>query len=439
MNRKHLAAVPALIGLGWFGWRHWHQLAHPGHVNNTTWIAVAAFLWLAVMMTLAQIHRDVPQPRSRPQRAALRALKVTAVIPVYNEDPAMFAAMLNSLSAQTRPPQKVYVIDDGSATDDCKRVFDNWYVNTKPVQMDAYYQWKTNAGKREAQALAFHADPHADIYMTIDSDVHLDPHAVEYGLLPFSRRRTMSVCGMLVGANHRSSLLTRLVELGFVSSFLNGRAQYSTLGSVTVNTGGLAFYRGHIVQDNLNHYLTQTVMGRKVSSGDDAMMTRYALLAGRTVFQQCSLGYTLHPTGIRHLTNQRVRWWRSFFWGNIWMIRNFPMNRIAWWIITWQFITFIWMAMVMPVVLVIEPATTGRFNSGFFTIMMLLSYIQNTKYLSMKRADDTTGHRLLMFALSPLCSMLNLYLGFVLQFAGLATVAKTGWSTRATVEVALDA
>jgi len=437
VKRRYWPLLAIVVGgLAWFGWRHWTQI-RTGHVSNVSWIATAAFLWLAVMLTLAHFHKDVPQSRNRHQRTALRALKVTVVAPVYNEDPAMFAAMLDSLSVQSRQPQKVYIIDDGSATDDCQRVFQDWYANRRPEALEAVYRWQTNAGKREAQAVAFADDPDGDVYVTIDSDVRLDPHAIEYGLLPFSRRRTMSVCGMLLGANHRVSLLTRLVELGFVNSFLNGRSQYSTLGSVTVNTGGLAFYRGRVVQDNLEHYLAQTVMGRKVSSGDDAMLTRYALLMGRTVFQRCALGYTLHPTNLKHLTNQRVRWWRSFFWGNIWMIRNFPMRRIAWWIITWDFVAFVWMAMVMPLVLIVGPVTTGHFNGGFFLILALLAYIQSVKFLSVKRSDETYASQLLTFTLAPLCSLLNLYLGFVLQYVGLATFAKTGWSTRNTVEVTL--
>lgn len=424
------AAVAAL------GARHLDQI-RTGHLSNTGLIAAAAFVWLATMLGLAHAHRDITVTRTEAQQAGLDRLRVTVIAPMFNEDPAMFAAMLASVSKQTRMPNRLHVIDDGSADDGCRRVFDTWYP-TRPEGLEAEYTWQANAGKREAQAVGFYADPLADIYATVDSDVLLDEHAIEYGIAPFTGRRIQSVAGLLLGLNSRASLLTRLVELGFVSSFLNGRAWYSRLGSVTVNAGGLAFYRAQVIRENLEHYLTQTVLGRKVASGDDAMLTRYALREGRTVFQRSAVGYTLHPVTLTHLTRQRVRWWRSFFWGNAWLLRNFPMRRLAWWLVAYDFLTFAWMSFVMPVVLVVSPVETGRFAWGFFAILALLGYAQSTRFLTVRRPDESWRSQYATWLLAPLCSLLHVYLGWVLQYVGLLTFARTGWSTRSAVEVGLE-
>lgn len=56
----------------------------------------------------------------------------------------------------------------------------------------------------------------------------------------------------------------------------------------------------------------------------------------------------------------------------------------------------------------------------------------------MRRADESYRSQLLTYALAPLCSLLQVYLGWMLQYVGLCTFAKTGWSTRAQVEVGLE-
>jgi hyaluronan synthase len=421
--------------LATLGFRHLDAI-RTGHISNTELIATAAFVWLTVMLGLAHAHRDITVTPTEAQQAGLDRLRVTIVAPMYNEDPAMFAAMLESVSAQTRMPDRLHIIDDGSATNACRDVFDRWYP-TRPEGLDAEFTRQDNAGKREAQAVAFNADPDADIFATVDSDVLLDPQAIEHGIAPFTRRRVQSVAGLLLGLNQRASLLTRLVELGFVSSFLNGRAWYSRVGSVTVNAGGLAFYRAAVIRENLGHYVTQTVLGRKVMSGDDAMLTRYALRAGRTVFQRSSIGYTLHPVTLTHLTRQRVRWWRSFFWGNAWLLMNFPMRRLAWWLVAYDFLAFAWMSFVMPTVLIVGPVRTGRFAWGFFVILAALGYAQSTRFLTVRRPDESWASQFATWLMAPLCSLLHVYLGWMLQYVGLVTFARTGWSTRSAVEVGL--
>ena len=437
-RRSYVAAAlflgAALAGLGW---RHYDQLRH-GHVDNISAIAAISFVYLAIMITLAHSHRDVIIPATDLQQAALDAMCVVVVAPTYNENPAMFAAMLDSLGRQTRLPQYLIVVDDGSSSTECRDEFDLWYRCRRPEALEAEYLFQDNAGKREAQARAFRRVPHADIYVTMDSDVTLDRHAIEYGLMPFTRKRTMSVAGMLIGLNHRQNLLTRLIELGFVSSFLNGRAQNSAMGSVTVNAGGFALYRGSVIQDRLAHYLRQTVLGRKVSSGDDAMLTRYALQRGRTVFQRAAFGYTLHPVNFRHLTKQRIRWARSFWWGGVWLIRNFSCRRYAWWLVAWDFVAAAWMTVVMPVVFLITPLRIGRLSWGLLGILALLSYTSSTRFLSVRRKDESYLSQLFTFSLAPLCSLLQIYLGWALTYVGLFTFAKTGWGTRKIVEVGIE-
>lgn len=249
----------------------------------------------------------------------------------------------------------------------------------------------------------------------------------------------MSVASLLVGKNRADNWLTRIVDVGFVSSFMNGRAAWSSFGSVAVNCGGLAFYRSWVIKKHLREYVEQTLFGRKVNSGDDRMLTAFAALEGRTVFQETSVGYTLLPSNLSHLTRQRGRWWRSFWWGGLWLIRRFQPNRAIWWLVASQYVTFSLYAVLFPLVLFYDPIAHHAFPFAFFVYVTGLSYLRSARTLAVNRPDQTLASQLLNFLLlPPLVSLLNFWLCTLLQWWGLFTFYETGWRTRQKVEVGIS-
>lgn len=439
VGRRQFVLVAIAVGVLFvaFAVRHWLELeagiVHR-HIDNALLINLCAFAWLCLTLGLAVSNRDV-----QPDASHGRDWFLSGIITLYNEDPATFLAALQSIGRQTRLPDRLWITDDGSASTACEEIFHQWLGTECPPGLDVRFTRQANTGKRGAQAAAFRQDQDAELWLTMDSDVILDPNAIMQGLAPFQSKRVMSVAGFLLGLNYERNLLTRIVDVGFIAAFLNGRAGLSRVGSVSVNAGGLAWYRARIIRDNLDHYLTQTVLGRHVQSGDDAMLTRYALLAGRCVFQRSAVGYTLHPENLRHLTGQRLRWHRSFFWGNTWLLSRFPMTRLIWWMTLWLFVDFAFMTILMPLALVVVPLTSGHFGWAMLAFIVLLAYIQSAQYLSIRRPDQTYRSQVALFLLAPLGSVLNFYIGWLLQYVGLATFAKTGWSTRQSVEVGLSA
>lgn len=399
-----------------------------------TWVVavnIASFLWIMLQILLAHLN-----PEYKATRRELARFNVSVIIPCYNEDAVTFRAMLDSLNNQTRLPDSIHVVDDGSKTDDCALMFKDWQ---KTTTITATYTRQVNSGKREAQARAFALSPEATIYVTLDSDTVLDERAIEQGLKPFARKDVMSVAGLLLSLNDRSNLLTRLIDLGFVTSFMNGRAAWSQMHSVAVNCGGLAFYRASIVRKYLYEYLNHTVLGVKATCGDDRMLTNFALLDGWTVFQESSVGYTLIPDRLNHLTKQRVRWWRSFFWGSEWLLRRFSMKRLVWWLVAYQLVSFALYTVIVPFVLILTPLVNQHLPLAFFAYIFVLSYIRDIRYLSIKRPDQPYRQQLLTYLLAPLSTLLHMYLCTVLQYVGLVTFYKMNWNTRATVEVGIDA
>jgi hyaluronan synthase len=402
-----LLAVAAAAATAALAIHHVAQ-ARDGGVTDLELVAAGAFLWLVFTALGPYLHRDIASPeQGSADELYLAGLRVTVVVPAHNEDPAMFRAMLDSVAAQTRLPQRIHVVENGDPA-----------AGYKPSLRPAFEAWATAAPAGLETRYTFH--------LLIGRNIRQPRRPGEPSAAHLGRR-----------------LLTRLVELSFVCSFLNGRASWSLLGSVGVNSGGHSMYRAWAVRKYLRHYLTHTVAGRRMSYGDDAMMTRYALLEGECVFQMGSWGYTLHPENLRHLRKQRTRWWRSFFWGNLWLLRVFPLTRAIWWLTAWKFVAFVWLTVAVPLVLVVGPVRSGmdgeiRIPWLFAAWLTGVAYLSMARYMAIRRPGESLRSHLLTWALAPLSAALNLYIGWALQYVGLFTCLRTDWSTRQAVEVGLD-
>jgi hyaluronan synthase len=419
-----------LAGLAWY---HYQQLTIP--LWRIPVIAVS-FVWLVVTLLLAHLYR--------PKRGPVPNLNVSLVIPSKNEDPTMLRAMLASIDRQTVLPNAVYLIENGDTNGEARLIFNEWAQQTAVRRPK--FMYNPNPGKRLAQAMAFAYErdnvpinEKAHVFMTIDGDVQLEPNTTRNGLMPFNDDKVMSVAGLLLGLNRAKNFLTRVVDIGFVSSFVNGRASWSRLNSVAVNCGGLAFYRSWVVWKYLDEYLSQTIMGKLASSGDDRMLTGYCALEGKTVYQETSVAFTLLPVNVSHLGRQRARWWRSFWWGGLWLIRRFSPTRAIWWLVLSQYFTFALYTVMIPLILIVDPILNAQFPWIFFLYISGLSYIRAARTLIVRRPDQSTwDHVLSYILLAPLVTLINLWLCTFLQLWGLVTFYVTGWRTRQKVEVGLQ-
>lgn len=421
-----LAALIVSVVLTTLAVYHIWQLTKINH-----WFIVVnsiMFIWIVGSIVLSHSNRRWNAPED-----FVYGCRTTVIIPVHNEDPRVFAQLMEALDAQTRLPDKVHFVDDHSGTNECQKLFDDWSKRT-PIRELQYSYLERQMHKRRAQARAFLADTAAEVYVTVDSDTVLDKRAVEEVIKPFYEARVMAVAGLLLGLNQKTNLLTRLVDLSFVSSFTNGRAAWSAVKSVAVSCGGLAAYRGSVVRKYQEEYVNQKVGSNTIPTGDDRMMTGYGALEGWTIYQESAVGYTLLPENIGHLTRQRIRWWRSFFWGGYWLICRFPISRLIWWLVVWQFVSFVLFSIIFPIVLIIHPIMSGDFPWEFFLYIFLLSYVRPIRYLSVKREDLSFRQQLGIYALSPLSTLLQMYLSNALQYVGLFTMTKSGWGTRGKVE-----
>ncbi|MFF0597857.1 glycosyltransferase family 2 protein [Streptomyces antibioticus] len=419
---------------------HGVQAAHYTGPGGSRLAAVWAATFLLLATQTVMYHCERPRRTTSRARRQLDALHVAVLLPVYNEDPGYLRLGLESMLAQTRRPDSVHIVDDGSTSSTYGDVRAWWTQAARIAGIATTWQRTPNGGKRHAQAAAVHASPDAAVYVTVDSDSCLAPNALEELLLPFAKARVQSVAGIVLATNARRNLLTRVTDLWFTTGQLTDRSALSATGSVLVNSGPLAAYRAPVVRDNLNSYLNERFMGRPVMFSDDSLLTLYALLRGRTVQQPSAVVFTALPERASHFARMYMRWMRGSTIRSVWRFRYLPLTGWAYWAHLLRWVQVALSTAVLGWLLVVEPALYGRTPpASFLVVPFLIGWAQALRYLSIARSDERLGGRLVTWLLMPLAVAGSWTVLRVMRWYGMATCARTGWGTRQNgAEVALD-
>ena len=255
--------LPAiLVVLGVMGWLCWRVLMNRHHVLDAwvVWTFDVLFVIVAVQLVMAGFEGRMVGGGA--------VYRVAVLVPLYNEDPDVVVQMLSALLNQTSPPAEIHVVDDGSTQGAYVEERD-WFIRQAAVaRIYATWQRTANEGKRHAQIHGFRKIRDADLFVTVDSDSMLDAEALHEIVQPFSDPRVMSVAGVILAINNRENLLARVTDVIFVGQQLIDRSFMSRLGSVMVNSGGLAAYRRSILADNIDIYTHESYLRRHVEFSD---------------------------------------------------------------------------------------------------------------------------------------------------------------------------
>ncbi|MGW5123267.1 glycosyltransferase family 2 protein [Streptomyces sp. NPDC004069] len=435
-----LAAAVTLVGAAVWAVHHGVQAANYGDQTGSRLAAVWAITFLLLLTQTVMYHCERPRRITGRARRQLDALHVAILLPVYNEDPGYLRLGLESMLAQTRRPDSVHVVDDGSTSGDYAQVRAWWMRAAQAAGIATTWQRTPNGGKRHAQAAGVRVSPEADVYVTVDSDSCLAPNALEELLLPFAKARVQSVAGIVLATNARANLLTRITDLWFVTGQLTDRSALSAMGAVLVNSGPLAAYRADVVRDNLDSYLGERFMGRPVMFSDDSLLTLYALLRGRAVQQPSAIVFTALPERPRHFLAMFCRWMRGSTIRSLWRMRYLPVTGWAYWA---QLIRWFQVALsttVLGWLLIVEPVRYGTTPPASFLIVpVLIGWAQALRYLGVIRSDERIRHRAVTWLLMPLAVLGSWTILRAMRWYGMATCARTGWGTRQHgAEVTLD-
>lgn len=399
------------------------------------WILALAMLW---WVPVSWFER--PRTVDRAQQTALDHLLVLVQIPVYNEDEPALRACLESVLAQSRLPDRIAVVDDGSSGNGYPATKAWFLAEAAANDIDASWTRTRNRGKRHAQMEAFDRDTDAEIFVTLDSDSLLDTEALAEGLKPFSDPEVMSVAGSVLALNGRSNALTALIEILYVPFTRGFRAAQSVANTVMVNSGTLAFYRADVVRRHARSYPMERFAGRPMQMNDDSMLTFYALLEGKTVHQPSSFAFTLVPETWAHYRNQSLRWMRGTFIRTLWWIRYLPPTRMAFWMPVLELSQLV-LALVFGGVVVataVSSAETWRVILTVLGVTLVLNYTIALRYFSVVRDDRPVWFSLFVFALAPVAAVWRFVVLRPLQLYAIATCRSvSSWGTRDSVEVGL--
>lgn len=369
------------------------------------------------------------------QSTKLGRLAVAAVVPCYNEDPAILDRTIYALFTQTRPLDWVVVVDDGS-TVDYTDVRARWQAQGSITE----FIWvrQENKGKKHAQAAAFRAVPQADIYATMDSDSALEHRAVEEGLKPFTNREVVSVAGLEMAYNLTTNLLTRAMGLRSLAfQLFTMSAQSVAGGNVIINPGAFSLYRGWLIHRILPAYLGETFFGVPVTLGDDTALSMYALLHGRAVHQPTAVSMPVYPETLSHHLRQWTRWMRASTIRTLWRIRYLRLRSYGWWFVMYQQYAFFASAAVSLAVPLAWPATRNLvFASGIALVAWPLAVA--LRLATVRRSDVRWPSWLASTALLPFAALWYILVLRQIRFYGMATCHRQGWVTRKKVEVTLS-
>lgn len=387
-------------------------------------------IWAAIfVLTAAQWFmswRERPFTVSRQWQARLDRMKVAVNIPVYNEDPALVDRALYALFTQTRLPDEVQIVDDGSSVD-YSNLRRYWLSNHPP---SCKFSWvrQENQGKKHAQARTFR-DTDADILVTLDSDTALERRAIEEGLKPFADRRVQCVAGLELAHNHDRNLLTRIsATRSLVWQLLSCSAQ-SVVGDVLVNRGTYALYRAAVIQDNLDAYLYERFLGHPVHLGDDAALTLFARGRGRAVQQPTAIQLSMYPENLGHLFRQWTRWMRGSTIRTCWRIRYLPVLSWSWWFTVISLWTFFASTAAVFAAVILWP-TSRAYLGTMLAASGLSSHAQAVRIFSVLRSDESWFSRLVSYLLAPVVGAWVLVVLRPLRFYGICTCLRQGWVTR---------
>lgn len=416
------AVVTALLIL-----RHAYYLDSWVSYRLITVIWTVAFVTVALQWVISWLER--PYTTTPAQQQRLDKLRVTVNIPVYNEEPVVLDRVLYSLFSQTRMPDRVEVVDDGSTKDDYADVRD-WWLRHHPPQIEFSWIRQKNAGKKRAQARTFATDPTADVFVTLDSDTTLAPNAIDEGIKPFTSRQVHSVAGIELAWNHSHSLLTRIKSVNaLIWQFTVCSAQNAMGGSVLVNRGTFALYRGQMIRDNLAAYVGETLFGVPVMLGDDTMLTLFALAQGKAVQQPTAACFAMYPETFSHTFRQWVRWMRGTSIRTLWRLRYLPLYSWGWWytlLTTWGYLSFI---------SVIVASLTDWPHSRTFVLALLYisiawTWITASRMFAVRRSDQNRAHRIEAFMLVPAAYAWMTFILRPIRVYGQLTMLQQGWVTR---------
>jgi cellulose synthase/poly-beta-1,6-N-acetylglucosamine synthase-like glycosyltransferase len=228
---------------------------------------------------------------------------VSIVVPVYQEDPIVFRAAIESWLAN-RVAEVILVIDASDAR--CQEIASHYPVTVLVTDVP---------GKRDALRKGWNAAS-TPIVALVDSDTIWAPDVAAEVCKPFADPRIGGV-GTRQSVYGTKGFLARITDMFLDHRYFDENASQSFLGrAVSCLSGRTAVYRRDLLMQIEQEFMHETFWGVPCLSGDDKRLTTLILEHGYlTYMQRTAEVWSTFPNTWRIFFKQRLRWarntWRS--------------------------------------------------------------------------------------------------------------------------------
>jgi cellulose synthase/poly-beta-1,6-N-acetylglucosamine synthase-like glycosyltransferase len=229
---------------------------------------------------------------------------MSVVVPVYQEDPTMFALAIDSLLANG-VEEVICVIDASDKV--CQQIAAR-YPSVTVLITDV-------PGKRDALRRGWEAAS-SELVALVDSDVIWAEDAAQYLMMPFADPTVGGVASRQNVYNPKG-FLPRVNDMYLDYRYFDENASQTYLGrAIGCISGRTAVYRRSVLNAIADQFMSETFLGVPCLSGDDKCLTRLTLAGGyATVMQRTARVWSTFPSNPRIFVRQRTRWgrntWRS--------------------------------------------------------------------------------------------------------------------------------
>jgi cellulose synthase/poly-beta-1,6-N-acetylglucosamine synthase-like glycosyltransferase len=230
-------------------------------------------------------------------------LPLSIVVPVYQEDPEIFAAAIESWLAND-VEEIILVIDSSDTT--CQDIAARYPVTVVITDVP---------GKRDALRRGWRA-ARTELVALVDSDtIWADDVAAEVSK-PFADPRIGGV-GTRQSVYGSTGFLARITDMFLDHRYFDENASQSVLGkAVSCLSGRTAVYRRELLLEIEDDFMNEKFWGVQALSGDDKRLTTLILERGHlTYMQRTAEVWSTFPDRWRTFFRQRLRWarntWRS--------------------------------------------------------------------------------------------------------------------------------
>lgn len=312
----------------------------------------------------AVLYRPYPEGHAEP---------ITVVTPVYQEDPEVFLAAVESWLANPGVQEVIAVVDETDTT--CIELTKQLSM-VKPVTLIV----TDVPGKRDALRRGWEAAK-TEIVALVDSDTVWADDVAARVVEPFVDPEVGGV-GTRQNVLNPESLWQRLNDFYLDSRYFDevaGQAQWGQ--AVSCLSGRTAVYRRSLLLEISHEFMTETFMGVPCNSGEDKRLTMLTLRRGyKTWMQQNARVWSTFPVGMRVFFRQRLRWARNTWRSDLRALKEGWVFRHKWLAFSMLDKAVSSFTLLVAPVFLIYALVVGHFAvAGFLVLWWLVS--RGVKYL----------------------------------------------------------